>query len=430
MHKVFLIFLISSVCLSQLACDQNRDGRKSFTDSSIVNLSHLDHLYVPVTFADGTKASGIYIYSEAPDYQHVSDDDEGFSCVDDVARATQVYLRNKTFAKDTVLQNKVLSLIHFLLKMQSANGYFYNFVKLDGEINTASQTSESNANWWTWRALHALTEAVPAVRKIDLSLSKKMDSAIYRVVQNIKTDLIALPLRTQEFAQVSMPQYFPAGSASDQASIIILSLINYCTENKDDTIRNYIRTLSSGLLETQHGGKGKFPYGCFLSWENVWHAYGNDQAYALFRAGKFFSDTTYTQSALREVNYFYPWLLDKGLLSSFTIRKAGSNYIMMDTLQFSQIAYGIRPMIFATLEAYENTGDKTYAKLAQKLTAWFFGKNVAGKTMYDVQTGRGFDGILSRSKINPNAGAESTIEALLSLQQMEKYKLLDSTVVK
>lgn len=424
MSKLILSLLFVTIACTHFSCNE----KSSDANASVVNLSHLNHLYVPVTFANGTRAAGIYIYSEAPDYHHVADSDEGFSCVDDVARAVQVYLRSNAFQTDSAVQNKVVNLTRFLLEMQSANGYFYNFLMLDGQINTLGQTSEANANWWSWRALYALTEASPAMRKLNLPLSQKMDSAIHRLVKNIKSDLIILPLRTQEFARVSMPQYFPAGSASDQASIIILSLINYCSENNDSTLHNYIRTLTSGLVETQKGSEGKFPYGCFLSWENVWHAYGNDQAYALFKAGKFFNDTGYTQSALREVNFFYPWLLEQGLLSSFTIRKTDSNYVKMNPLQFDQIAYGIRPMLSATLEAYEITGNTKYATLARQIAAWFFGKNIAGAEMYNIGTGRCYDGIISAGKVNRNSGAESTIEALLAMQLMEKHNLLDSLV--
>ncbi len=56
-------------------------------DSSFVNTKHLDHLYTPVQFLNGEKAAGIFIYSEAPDYHLVGDSDEGYTCVDDVARA-------------------------------------------------------------------------------------------------------------------------------------------------------------------------------------------------------------------------------------------------------------------------------------------------------------------------------------------------------
>jgi hypothetical protein len=53
------------------------------------------------------------------------------------------------------------------------------------------------------------------------------------------------------------------------------------------------------------------------------------------------------------------------------------------------------------------------------LTAWFFGNNPAAMQMYDPKTGRGFDGILSATEINRNAGAESTIEALYAILEVE-----------
>jgi len=40
--------------------------------------------------------------------------------------------------------------------------------------------------------------------------------------------------------------------------------------------------------------------------------------------------------------------------------------------------------------------------------------------MYDVTTGRGYDG-LSSTSVNINAGAESTIEALLTMEKVESY---------
>jgi hypothetical protein len=40
--------------------------------------------------------------------------------------------------------------------------------------------------------------------------------------------------------------------------------------------------------------------------------------------------------------------------------------------------------------------------------------------MYNPQTGRCFDGINDKTTINKNSGAESTIEALLTLEALEE----------
>ena len=149
--RIIFFILCVSVISFLLAC-KNKNADKHLnatTDSSLVNTTHLDHLYTPITFADGIKAAGIYIYSEAPDYHLVADNDEGFTCVDDVSRAALVYLRSKNFFTDTAIQNKAFNLVRFILKMQSDNGYFYNFLFPDNSINKKGETSINSANWWS-----------------------------------------------------------------------------------------------------------------------------------------------------------------------------------------------------------------------------------------------------------------------------------------
>jgi hypothetical protein len=48
---------------------------------------------------------------------------------------------------------------------------------------------------------------------------------------------------------------------------------------------------------------------------------------------------------------------------------------------------------------------------------------VAGAAIYDPATGRCFDGIRDSTTINKNSGAESTIEALGTLLEVEHYDL-------
>ena len=400
----------------------------SLSDSSLVNTKHLDHLYVPVTFSNGKKAAGIYIYAEAPDYHLVTDSDEGFTCVDDVARAALVYLRNKNFNADTAKQNKVFKLIDFILEMQSENGYFYNFLFLDSSINTDGKTSINTPGWWSWRALQTLTEAAPIIRKLDIQFAQRIDSSINKLLNKIKRDTINSSLKTKVVKGVTVPQWLPAESATDQASILILALVNHSSQHDEPELKKIIRNLADGIVLMQQGNETTFPYSCFLSWENIWHAYGADQAYALMKAGKFLNDSNYIKKALAEVDNFYPWLLKNGMKSSFSITKKGKQFTAVDEKRFDQIAYGIRPMIFAAAEAYELTGQQKYAGIAGNLAAWFFGVNDGNEIMYDVNTGRCFDGIIADNKINKNSGAESTIECLLALQKIERYPAIISAL--
>ena len=46
-------------------------------------------------------------------------------------------------------------------------------------------------------------------------------------------------------------------------------------------------------------------------------------------------------------------------------------YLALNTKDFDQIAYGIRPMVFAAIDAYILTGNSKYADMAGNLAAWF-----------------------------------------------------------
>lgn len=418
--------LLSVVILMQLVIGtgcrpKSNKVKDNVVDSFVVNTHHLDHLYIPVTFSDSTHAGGVSIYAEAPDYHLVDATGEGITCVDDVARAALVYGRDKNISTDSVSPQKLYSLVRFILSMQSANGCFYNFLLPGGKINTNGKTSINTANWWSWRALQTLSELSPLLHKANPSLAKKADSAITLLITKIKAKLVSMPKNSKLVERIEVPVWLPSGSATDQSSILMLGLIHYCTQHPDEEIKNYIRKLADGIIMLQAGDSMHFPYGSFLSWENVWHAYGSDQSYALMKAGEFLQDTLYVNKGIAEVAYFYPWLLDQGMLSSFSLRKVGSAYEPFDQQQFPQIAYGIRPMLFSAIEAYRVTKDEKFARIASRLAAWFTGKNIAGSVMYDFTSGRCYDGILAANKINRNSGAESTIEALLAMQELEKF---------
>ena len=422
------------LCLTTISCMAVTCKKQPATESvipgnttSLVNTSHLDYLYTPLQFSSGTNASGIFIYSEAPDYHTVADADEGFTCVDDVARAIQVYVRSDKFSTDTSVRNKAFNLVRFVLEMQSSNGYFYNFLFPTLNINTSGATSINNPEWWSWRALYALTESSPLIRASDASLADKMDAAIVKLITKIKADLAPIPQNTKIVTGITVPRWLPAGSGTDQAAIIVLGLIP--RSGNDVILTAYIKKLADGIVLMQQGDASHFPYSCILSWENTWHAYASDQAYALMKAGTFLNNTMYSDKGISEVNNFYPWLLKNGMKSSFVVENNGMEIRLTSEKTYEQIAYGIRPMVSAAVEAYRLTNQEKYADIAGHLAAWFLGANDAGKIMYSTSTGRCFDGIQS-SNVNLNSGAESTIEALLTMQIVEKNPIVKTALDK
>ena len=170
----------------------------------------------------------------------------------------------------------------------------------------------------------------------------------------------------------------------------------------------------------QQGDEQNFPHYAFLSWENTWHGWGNVQSYALLQAYSVIHDQYLLTAALHEIDHFYIYLYQHQYLSGFSLQNEGDKIKVISQQQFSQIAYILRPMVWACLQAGIITGNSRYAEQAAQLAGWFFGDNPAKKPVYDPRTGRCFDGINSAEKINENSGAESTIEALLTLVRIEQ----------
>ncbi|GAB3641135.1 hypothetical protein [Spirosoma arcticum] len=415
LHILFIFLLVFS-------CKKDQPAAQTPTVAErYVSLSHLDRLYQAVKLANGAEVGTVAIYSEAPDYRLVTDADEGFTCVDDVSRAALFLLREPDLATSTDKQAKLRAMTEFVLQLQSEGGYFYNFLWPDRLINKTFKTSVAEPNFWSWRAMWHLTEVYPYYQKADPALAGRIQTATQKLVTVTLRDFGS---RRQEFnfvRGVKVPKWLPFGSGSDQAAIMLLGLANVQQQTPSADVLKLIELLGEGIVAMQYGGPGQYPYGAILSFENNWHAYASDQAYALLRVGKALNKPAWQTAARREIDNLYPYLLKEGLLESFAVEQSGSEVKAVATAKFSQIAYGVRPMVWAALEAYDQTKDAKYADMAVQFAGWFLGKNPANAVMYDRATGRGYDGIGSNAVVNRNSGAESTIESLWAFQRLEQY---------
>jgi hypothetical protein len=412
MHRHLKIFIVLMFFLAE--CTDN--AVKPVITCGKLNMAHLDYLYSEVNLKNGTIAGIVHIYSEYPDYSYNIEPKEGFACVDDVSRA--VVLLSNCHNDSCSKSRKVIleKMVDFLLYMQSDSGYFYNFIWHDGSINKTYQTSLARPDWWSWRSFWALEEFAALSAKNE----KKIDEAISKLAEKIFADLLTTDRTIGEIEGIRLPTWLPGKAASDQAADLMLALEKYYRRTNDSRALELIKQLAEGILVMQAGDSLNFPFGAFLSWNNTWHAYGNCQAYALLRAGVLLNNTNFIDKALVEVDNFYPWLIKNGYMNYFTIKKADGKYKITDQEKFPQIAYGIRPVVYACAEAYRVTGKEKYLGMAKQAAGWLAGNNPAGKVMWDPASGRCFDGIISNEKVNLNSGAESTIEALLTLQALEK----------
>ena len=177
----------------------------------------------------------------------------------------------------------------------------------------------------------------------------------------------------------------------------------------------------------QEGDSITAPYGAYLSWENSWHAWGNNQAYTLLRTHDFYNDKSNFNSSLKEILNFYPYAKNRAL-SVFELKLLDDEIVLDGIHQYPQIAYNIRPMVFACLEAYNITKDSLFAIQAGHIASWLFGDNPNGQKMYFPESGICYDGIISENEINHNSGAESTIEALLTLLEVENNPISAKTL--
>ncbi len=414
--KILLIFIIAIIPLfaKPVLLKSKSEIR------SLVNTSHLDNLYQEITI-DGKQMGIVHIYANYPDYKYVDAPGEGIACIDDAARAAIFYMNYYEINHNFAYLNKAKMLTKFMFFMQSGSGFFYNFIFSDYKINKTYKTSIAQPNWWSWRAIWELSEAYNFFLKYDKSfalviypiLNKSINSTVRWLKEN-KSDNV------QEFGGFKIPSWLPYENASDQAAVIIKGFLGYYKTIKDPEVKKEVIRLSKGIEKMQAGNVATLPYYAFLSWENTWHLWGNNQAEALIDAGKILDNQNFIKAAQNEVLNFYPYLIRNNYMSNFTVVHKDNKPIYSDSLKYGQIAYGISPMVLASCELYNKTKNIQSAKIAGSLGCWFFGENPAGKQIYNIKTGVCYDGINNANEINMNSGAESTIEALFSMLAIER----------
>ncbi len=417
--KNFLLLIIVAIAI--ISCNANDGIVPTPTLKTVINLNHFNYLYEDISF-QGKEVGIVHIYSEYPTYEYAIEPNEGFTCVDDIARAIVMLSKHiEVFGTNENIINQILKLTEFVLQMQNENGYFNNFIWSDLSINTSYKTSIAELNWWSLRALWALEYAYPLV-KSDAELTSRIGLAVDRVLTNIKRDLPIDNLQTEYLGNLELPTWLPQKYASDQAALLILGLLKNYQRTNDAVVKNLIDAMAKGIIITQKGDEYNYPYGAFMSWENLWHAWGNTQSYALLKAGRKFDNIEYIESALKEVDNYYPKILSNGYAEAFWLTKDEDNYSEIKRSRFPQITYGLRPMVWASLEAYQYSNNTKHLDLAKNLKSWLSGNNEANKAIYNPSTGICFDGIVGPGEVNRNSGAESTIEGLLILLEMEGFE--------
>jgi len=272
-------------------------------------------------------------------------------------------------------------------------------------------TSKKSFNFWAVRGLRALCYGYRIFSEIDSVYAKELKEHIELTFGRIR-EFLKHYNEHEFFDGVKVPKWLIHGG--DATSEVVLALLDYYSVDGDEEVGEIIKKFVEGLIQFQVCDSESPFYGMHLSWKNCWHAWGNVQTEALAKAGRMFNNTSWIESAKLEADNFYFFLISRNFLHSIEFYSKEEPKVST----FPQISYGIRPMVSGLIQLYITTGDERYAKLAGLVASWLRGNNPAHRAMYDSKTGRVYDGIDNENKINKNSGAESTIEALMTLMDI------------
>ncbi|MEW6509875.1 MAG: hypothetical protein AB1428_02830 [Bacteroidota bacterium] len=383
---------------------------------SLVNFSHLRHLTERIAF-DGDSVSVVHVYANYPDYHWTDAKEsgpEGIACVDDAARAAVLYLRHFETTGDGRSLAAAKDLLAFVLKMQADDGEFYNFIRADRSVNRDGETSRKSFGWWAARGVWSMGIGYRILRDRDPKFAGRLRTGIDRAIPHVTTILQRYG-EMDSIGSYRVPRWLLYESAADATSELALGLIESFSATEHAGVKKAIEQLGDGFVVMQDGDASGFPYGMHRSWRTMWHMWGNSQSSVLASAGRLFRNARFLRSAEREAVGFYSRLLIQGYRKEIDVAAPE------DQKTFEQIAYCVRPMTLALIGLYEATKKPKYLIMAGLSASWLFGNNAAGVPMYDPVTGRCFDGIQDSTTVNKNAGAESTIEALMTLVELERF---------
>ncbi|MBC8402190.1 MAG: hypothetical protein H8E14_11940 [Candidatus Marinimicrobia bacterium] len=404
-YKLRIIILLSGLLLLLNAC--------STKSRSEVNLDHALSLIDSVE-VDGQILTYLWIYAEAPDYQTIPAQGEGVTCVDDVGRFMEVLERSILEYDRTDLLPIARGMTKFLLYLARDDGLWYNFMETDGTINTTHKNSQAEFGWWAIRGLRGLAAAYNLFHELNLYDALQAEIALKVNAATVHIDKVLNHYSQYKSSLLGKRPAWLVHGAPDKSSELVLALTKLHQTGEFDFFTE-IKQLSQGLVASQFRLPGHELNGMYFCWENIWHGWGNTQAYALMEAYRITGDIVFLKSVRLWADNFASYLIDNQFPRRITVN---SDYTY-SVAEFPQIAYGINSSYQGLKALWNVTQEQKYLIQADRIYDWFSGNNVTGQKLYDPRTGRCFDGIIAPADINRNSGAESTIECLLAA--LEKY---------
>ncbi|KAF2956708.1 hypothetical protein [Marinitoga sp. 38H-ov] len=357
-----------------------------------LNFNHLE--FLRDTFKIGNKDYiGYWIYADkyGSRYVHKDAPGEGVTCVDDVARVAILYTDLYKMEKKDIYYERAKEALEFVLAMQDYDGDFYNFIFDNGQINKLGITSKKSASWWAARAFWAISNAINVFPNVEFN------NALIKSATKVKKILLN-----------NLNSEYLLNNSTDVTALLILGLSKYYKYSNNPNDLEYIIKLSDSILNYQI--KNGPYYGTYNEGNKndfLWHSWGSRQGEALIEAYNITKDKKYLNSVIEYVN-FYDLLLSIGPIYEI------KNYIKI----YPYLSYGVEAIVSTLSKLFLVTNNDIYA-----IKAFLFGSFYSGNNHLNIPmlgyNGEGFDGMHS-VYVNQNAGAESTISALLALERLNE----------
>jgi multiple sugar transport system substrate-binding protein len=343
----------------------------------------------------------IALYATAPDYRPTGsparDGSEGIASVDDAARAAVVFLRSYEVGGEARDRDAALGLLRFVAAMEQGDGEYLNFVDDRGRPNATVASGRKGMTFWGARALWALGEA----RRVlgDAAFPAELRPVLDRTVERVRREIDAGRL---------------LGGSATATSEALLGVLALQRAEPSPATAALAGRMAALLVPLAHGTATSAPWGARVDdGDAPWHAWGSRSTEALATAAVVLGRPELAAAARQEADGLWSRFVLAGRVPAAVAPNGTATW-------HAQIAYGVGSVVDGWLALAESTGERRYAVLAGLTASWFLGANDARTPMYDERTGRAFDGIdgASPDSVNRNAGAESTVEALLALQRV------------
>ena len=310
----------------------------------------------------GERALAIAVYADAADETVAAREagTEGVACVDDAARALQLYCDLWDRTRLPWARRWCEGLLDFILGMQDDDGRFVNFIlDWDGTPNREGRTSVAGGAFWQARATVALARAS---RSLD---DERIDLALQRGWQHV-------------LGATEVP--------SDVRALHMTAAFTMLDGTENAGLRQLLGAWSDELMACRQGGmlmNSAFERGHP-------HLWGHVQEGVLADAGVLLERSDLVDAARTSADLVFAGVVTDG----FDLPRT----------QPYDVASSVE--VLSTLSKV--TGVAKYAAQAASARSWFDGRNPAAQPVYDRSAGRVADGV-DEGRVSTSSGAEANI---------------------